>query len=136
MKEVGERGTGLGGAGMSEGAGTVAGNWVLMAPGSAKSMTISSSGLAAMSCLCARNMRSGGSWKPSVMTWRPAAMDLPERRKNGTPCQRQFSTSAVVDAEDLRLVEDRVHRLVQRARRGQVGAEPLLDYHPGIAGNP
>ena len=39
-------------------------------------------------------MRSGGSWKPSVTTCRPAPMDLPERRKNGTPCQRQFSTSA------------------------------------------
>jgi hypothetical protein len=41
-----------------------------------------------------RNIRSGGSWNPSVMTWRDAPMALPERRKNGTPCQRQFSTSA------------------------------------------
>jgi hypothetical protein len=29
-----------------------------------------------------------------VTIWREAPMALPERRKNGIPCQRQLSTSA------------------------------------------
>ena len=66
---------------------------MVIEPGSAKSMTISFTRPVGTSCLCARNMRSGGSRKPSVTTWREAPIDLPERRKNGTPCQRQLSTS-------------------------------------------
>ncbi len=65
-----------------------------MAPGSAKSMTISFCRPYGVSLRCAGNMRSGGGWKPRTMTWREAPMALPERRKNGTPCQRQLSTSA------------------------------------------
>jgi hypothetical protein len=38
----------------------------------------------------------------------------------------------VVDAEHLRLVEDLVHRLVQRPGRVQVGAERLLDDDAGV----
>ena len=41
-----------------------------------------------------RNIRTGGVWNPSVMTCLDEASALPERRKNGTPCQRQFSISA------------------------------------------
>jgi hypothetical protein len=37
----------------------------------------------------------------------------------------------VVDAEDLGLVEDLVHLLVERHRALQVGAERLLHHHPG-----
>ena len=38
-------------------------------------------------------MRSGGRLKPSVIIWRRWPSDLPVRRKNGTPAQRQLSTS-------------------------------------------
>ena len=42
----------------------------------------------------------------------------------------------VVDAEHLRLIEDRMHGYVQRARRFEVRAERLLDDHPGALGQP
>ena len=41
-----------------------------------------------------RNIRSGGSSNPSVITCRLAPRFFPDRRKNGTPTQRQLSTSA------------------------------------------
>jgi hypothetical protein len=58
-------------------------------PGSAKSMTISFRPSRAP----IGNIRSGGSWKPSVTSCRLAASFLPERRKNGTPAHRQLSIS-------------------------------------------
>ena len=66
----------------------------MIEPGSAKSMMISLRRPSGTSLRCALNIRSGGSWKPSVITCRPAPRLLPDRRKNGTPCQRQLSTSA------------------------------------------
>jgi len=40
------------------------------------------------------NIRMTGSLNPMVTTCRLCAIDLPVRRKNGTPFQRVFSTSA------------------------------------------
>ena len=65
-----------------------------MEPGSAKSMTISLRRPAGVVVTVTGNIRSGGWWKPSVITWRLAASALPERRKNGTPAHRQLSISA------------------------------------------
>ena len=49
----------------------------------------------------------------------------------GQDVLRRFLTQEVVDAEDLVLVEDLVHGVVQRDGAGQVGAERLLHDDPG-----
>jgi hypothetical protein len=64
----------------------------------------------------------------------PDRFEQPVREPEREDVVDRFLAEEVVDAEDLRLIEHRVHRLVQRARRGQVGAERLLDDHPGVAG--
>ena len=67
---------------------------MVMEPGSAKSMTISLRRAFGAWLRRIGNIRSGGWWKPSVITWRLAARRLPERSRNGTPAHRQLSTSA------------------------------------------
>ena len=52
----------------------------------------------------------------------------------GQDVAHRLLAEEVVDPEHLRLAEEGVHRLVQRAGRGQVGAERLLDDDAGTGG--
>ena len=70
---------------------------------------------------------------PDVITV-PDRLEQPVREPERQDVVDRLLAQEVVDPEDLRLVEDRVHRLVQLAGGLQVGAERLLDDDPGVAG--
>ena len=61
----------------------------------------------------------------------PARLEQPVGEPQGQDVVDRLLAHEVVDAEDLRLVEDLVQLLVQVACRGQVGTERLLDDDAG-----
>ena len=65
----------------------------MIEPGSLKSITSSLRRLPWVAATFTGNILSAGPWNPIVMTWRLCARLLPVRRKKGTPCHRQLSTT-------------------------------------------
>ena len=66
----------------------------------------------------------------------PDGFEEPVRESEREDVERCLFPEEVVDPEDLVLVEDRVHRVVQRDRAGEIGPERLLHDDARAVGHP